>query len=494
MKKVIFGLAPVLLVLGLLLTGCSGTVDGFDTTAPRNTDIADLEIGQLFTWSYKEMTELTVNGVSAPVARFLLFDADGNEAAYAYCADKDKTAVVGKYMLVSAAGYFKNGEDIKIKAALDYIANNFNPAVIGEHPYNQLIQAMLWNIVNGYAINAAFGDDGSIMAVINFIIDNLDKLIGGYGVTMEGPADGLHGPYNVSAHPELSDLDFDLTFDEGFADFVDENGTVITRVKPGKLFYVQAAGDVSGTFTFTASAYSDKEYYYMSDFLLFIDVRDVDSGNAPVYQPLLQPIFSTVDTYLYSCSGSFSVESPCDDHKIPNSGKKPIPPSTKSYSSVTATNAGNAAHILAGLNPKNGNPYYCDRKESDTPFVVPNSNHFVFAKMTKAELNAGVPLEFLTGNKFQVAGAGIVRLANGHIVLSIDNFAKGNFGVIAFAPDKNGNIPAFKNGNIHSQKEADLIKAGATGGFSHNNAVSVKCPATDVIYLYFHAGSLQFRP
>jgi len=53
-------------------------------------------------------------------------------------------------------------------------------------------------------------------------------------------------------------------------------------------------------------------------------------------------------------------------------------------------------------------------------------------------------------------------------------------------------LPVPKNGNIHSQKEADLKKDfGATTGFNHDNKVSVPCPAGNDIWIYFH-GDVSF--
>ena len=164
---------------------------------------------------------------------------------------------------------------------------------------------------------------------------------------------------------------------------------------------------------------------------------------------------------------------------------------SQSYGTVTATNAGNVPAILAGLNPKNGNAQYDKKAPEDpkksTPFVVPNANHFVFAKMSRAELEAGVALEFLVGNKYELVGTGFVKLVDGNIVLTINNFANGEFGLIAF-----NKLPEPGNGNIHSQKEKDLQAWGAVTGFNHDNKAVVPCPKGDTIYLYFHAGSLQF--
>jgi len=170
-------------------------------------------------------------------------------------------------------------------------------------------------------------------------------------------------------------------------------------------------------------------------------------------------------------------------------GDTPPPPRSigPSYGSVTATNAGNVPAILAGLNPKNGNPFFGDKKEPNTPFVVPNSNHFVFAALDRAALAAGVALDFVVGNKYDIVGAGLVKLEGNNLVVTIDDFAEGSFGVIAF-----NQLPVFNNGNIHSQKEADLKKLGATTGFNHNNVLTIPCPAGDTIYLYIHCGTIQF--
>ena len=155
------------------------------------------------------------------------------------------------------------------------------------------------------------------------------------------------------------------------------------------------------------------------------------------------------------------------------------------YSSVTATNAGNRDAILAGLNPKNGNPYFNDKGNADTPFVVPNSNHFVYAELDRADLVAGVNLDMLVGNNYAVVGSAFVKLVDGNIEITING--KGTFGAIAF-----NKLPVFNNGNIHSQKVADLEKFGATTGFNHDNKAILPCPTGDIIYLYIHCSSIQF--
>ncbi|MCL2833846.1 MAG: hypothetical protein FWD78_11805 [Treponema sp.] len=188
----------------------------------------------------------------------------------------------------------------------------------------------------------------------------------------------------------------------------------------------------------------------------------------------------------------------CQPQLVPIYGNKPcfdntyIRPVSPAYSSVTATNKGNVPTILAGLNAKNGNPLFDSKKPEDpkasTPFVVPNSNHFVFVKATQAELEAGVPLDFVVGNNYQIVGHGMLQLVNGSIQLTFDKFASGSFGMTAF-----NQLPVTNNGNIHSQKEADLKKLGATTGFNHDNKASVPCPTGNgPYYIYIHCDPISF--
>jgi len=170
-----------------------------------------------------------------------------------------------------------------------------------------------------------------------------------------------------------------------------------------------------------------------------------------------------------------------------------VPILGESYGSVTATNEGNRNEILAGLNPKNGNPYYGDNKVKDTPYVVPNNNHFVFAELdiTDPDLENGVYLDMMVGNKFDVVGKALVKLVDGNLEIAING--EGVFGAIAF-----NKLPVFKNGIIHSQKAADLEIFGATTGFNHDNVTTIPCPtplpcpAGNTIYLYIHCDNIQF--
>ena len=801
MKKIALVL-PVLLVLGLILAGCA--VPNSPVGAPKAhaaaRDVAGtgLELGQTFTLQYDGGAYVNINGVDQYVVRFNLVDDQGNIAATAYCANMDVHCQAGdKYQLVSATDYFKNGEDLKLKAALTYIENNYGYLKdSNQNGYNQLLQAVTWNIINHYPVTGISNDpDGTLYNAATYIIKNLDSLVNDYSistnVTMEGTgsANGnLYGPFNVSENAILADVAFDLTFDQsaGSAKFVDGKGTEITQVKPGEEFYVQVADGVSGDFKFTATASLTKQYYYMNDFLLFLNVDDVKSGQVnhqPVYQPVFQPLFQPLftpemQTYNYTCSGNFSivptggisiektvgginiatwasakgkdigslisfdlkdaagnvvasavtpdakgminfagladgtytvvenltaagklvfeqvdpmtvtitggkqdngsdfnpnakymglkgndgdainavnktdntgtnpytiynfkvqneatnseylsfcgnygssgldtvqanlwkldpalqaditgmlnyifakygsidkwaaapydpntglqaavddpvkntkliaqiaiwltlgeglqsvnltgcpnltaaiqdvvangkttlgnisifflagVDYPADINGIQpqlvpvyagvfNNTEKQLPPPPPalgpSQSSVTATNAGNVPAILAGLNPKNGNPVYDAKKPAgNTPFVVPNSNHFVYAVLDvkgPGYIKDGVwNLQFVVGNKYDIVGTGFVKPSADGKSLVITINGKGSFGALAFT-----SVPTPNNGNIQSlTKPADTKAFGASAGFSFNSQATISCPAGNPIYLYIDCDSFQF--
>ncbi|MCL2132452.1 MAG: hypothetical protein FWH36_08420 [Lentimicrobiaceae bacterium] len=161
-----------------------------------------------------------------------------------------------------------------------------------------------------------------------------------------------------------------------------------------------------------------------------------------------------------------------------------------SYGSVTATwdKAGYLARINASLNPKNGNAQF---PQSYNAGVVYNSNHFTYAKYTRSQLEGGVEMAMVVGNKYDYVGKATAQIVGNNIEIKIYGFAKGNFGVMAFNKPMTDKMP--KNGNIHSQKAADLTKdLGATTGFDHNNNYVVPCPSGNDIYLYIHCGSIQY--
>ncbi|MCL2833217.1 MAG: hypothetical protein FWD78_08610 [Treponema sp.] len=165
-----------------------------------------------------------------------------------------------------------------------------------------------------------------------------------------------------------------------------------------------------------------------------------------------------------------------------------IRPVSPAYSSVTATNTGNVKMIIAGLNKQNGNPYFNDKKGNpDTPFVVPNSNHFVYAKLDRTDLEKGLLLDLVVGNKYQIVGKAEVKLVNGNLVIKVADMASGSLGAIAF-----NKLPVINNGNIHSAKAADLAKFGAVTGFKHDSNLLIPCRPGSTIYLYIHFDSLKF--
>jgi len=255
------------------------------------------------------------------ITRFKLID-DFENAEYAYCADMNSPCYEGaRYKSVSADGYFKNGEDKKIMAALTYMMNEYGRMeTTNPYGYRQMIQSIIWRIIHGYEVTSVYNDEAEIITdVINHIYDNIDEITEDYNtsVTMTGEnvaiTDGIfvnYGPYHVSENVLLTDVVFELTFDVGgnSAKFVDKTGKKTTQVKPGEQFYVQVSNDVSGEFEFTATASATEELWYVDDFRFFIDIRDVDFPSIYQYQPLFQPLTNNdAQTYFYSCSSSFII-------------------------------------------------------------------------------------------------------------------------------------------------------------------------------------------
>ena len=167
------------------------------------------------------------------------------------------------------------------------------------------------------------------------------------------------------------------------------------------------------------------------------------------------------------------------------------------YGSVTATNVGNVPAILAGL-AKNGNAIWngLDKdgnpNPGSTPFVVPNSNHFAYAVLNRDDLadEAVIELDLVIGNNYDILNKAFVKLVGNNLVITIDG-ENISGGAIAF-----DRLPVFNNGNIHSQKEADLIKAGAASGYItsfDNGVITIPAPATgDPIYLHLHINGRFF--
>ena len=121
-----------------------------------------------------------------------------------------------------------------------------------------------------------------------------------------------------------------------------------------------------------------------------------------------------------------------------------------SYGSVTATN------------------------DAGSPLIVPNSNHFTYAMLNRTDLEKGVTLDMVVGNKIDKVGEVFVQLVDGAIVITLEG--SGSFGAVASASLFNPG-----NGNIHSESY-----------FNHNNAGTIACPDGDVIYLYIHCSAWRF--
>ena len=455
-----------------------------------------------YTLANGEYVMLNTSKGNVAAMKFTLTGKDENGktvTSYAYCANLDLPCKEGdKYQMVSASNYLAADKLKQIKAALTYVLNKYKNLTTIE--MDTVMQGIIWKLTNSYTLNSVNSKSSKNAAInaslvkeaINDGIAHIGNITNNYntGVTMTGkgttvPGSGYtdYGPYSVSENTLLADVYFNLTINNSSAKFVNENGKEITKVYPGQKFYVRVPDGVTGDFSFTAKASLDQTFKYVKDLNYFLNVNDVSTGkviNQPLFQPMVEPLINQKDkTYLYECSGNFNVrkaEKP-----------KPAEVSGPKYDSVTATNKGNVPTILKGLNPKNGNPFYGDKNNPDTPFVVPNSNHFVFAEHKRADLAKGVKLDFVVGNKYNIVGSGSVNLVGDNLVITIDNFAAGEFGAIAF-----NKLPVFKNGNIHSQKQADLAKFGAVSGFNHDNKLTIPCPTGDTIYLYIHCATIQF--
>ena len=144
--------------------------------------------------------------------------------------------------------------------------------------------------------------------------------------------------------------------------------------------------------------------------------------------------------------------------------KTPYKYVSQSYGSVTATNADYKDSLTFD---KKNNPQGIN--------VVPNSNHFTYAKLDAAALVEGVELAMVVGNKVDQVGTASVKAVGGKLEISIDDVYASKCGAVAYAT-----LPEPKNGNIHSQKD-----------FAHNNVLSIPLPASQTVYLYMHC-DVQF--
>ena len=109
------------------------------------------------------------------------------------------------------------------------------------------------------------------------------------------------------------------------------------------------------------------------------------------------------------------------------------------------------------------------------PLVVPASNHFTYAQLSRATLEEGVTLDLVVGNNIDLVGIVFVQLVDDAIVITFDG-GVGTYGAAAFSV-----LPEPSNGNIHSMS-----------GFRHNSPASIACPAGDNIFLYIHFDNVRF--
>jgi hypothetical protein len=168
-----------------------------------------------------------------------------------------------------------------------------------------------------------------------------------------------------------------------------------------------------------------------------------------------------------------------------------------SYSSVTATNANYKSALT--FDSKN-NPQGIN--------VVTNSNHFTYAKLSRAALLAegGVDLALVVGNTVDKVGTGNAAIVDGKLVLTFDNiYGKAGYGAVAF----NGFMPVVKNGNIHSvgifsANSKNVIDIYSIGSFQSTDKKGANYDkdwaeitknmkdSDEFVYLYVHFGNVQF--
>jgi hypothetical protein len=437
-----------------------------------------------------------------------------------FCSDLGAHEVSGDYSFDATNHGFSDDDMLYLIAALDYINENVDGGLVA-NPGMALAQIIVWNVilkVDGDAGYAETWRDSTLQKIegvegwyipysglVDDILDNSQKYIGIYNDKL---ADGVEEPY-------VSGVVFIVG--TGFNDIgapvasIDQQRQVLVLFGEGVVFNnktVNILGSVSfnkvkiggiveenageGEFFFDLFLFTENEWVkvndepYATNAMGVVTIKDLEPGYYRIVersheiwtieQQYVNGIFFTIDSKGNAVWDYTGEESPVVVNK---------PVLGPSYGTITATNEGNRDAIIAGLNPKNGNPFYGDKNNPNTPYVVPNSNHFVFAEFTRAELEAGIILDMMMGNKFDVVGKALVKLTDDQIEIAING--EGTFGAIAF-----NNIPVFNNGNIHSQNEKSLAAYGALTGFSHNNKTLIPCPAGDTIYLYIHCNPIRF--
>ena len=457
------------------------------------------------------------SGQQLSTERFDTILPDGTVAP-SFCSDLGAHQVWGKYKFDETNHGFSDDDMLYLIAALDYINENVGGGLYA-NPGKALAQIIVWNLIlkvdgdAGYA--AEWYKDSTLMKIegadgwytseyeylVNDIIINAEKYIDIYN---DRPKEGAFVSgvvFVVGNDDNYAPIDQQrqvfVLFGEGI---VFENkareilgSAVLNKVKIGGIVNQNA---VEGEFFFDLFRFEELVWVpvndepYATSATGTVTISDLVPGYYRVTershevwtieQQYVNGIFFTIDDK-GNTIWDFTVE------EAPVVVNKPA--LGQSYGTITATNEGNREAILAGLNPKNGNALFDAKNPEDptksTPFVVPNSNNFVFAKLSRADLEQGVILDMMMGNKFEVVGKALVKLTDGQIEVTING--EGRFGAIAF-----NKLPVFNNGNIQSQKLVDLAKFGALTGFNHDNNTLIPCPAGNTIYLYIHCDPIQF--
>ncbi|MCL1804689.1 MAG: prealbumin-like fold domain-containing protein [Clostridiales bacterium] len=223
------------------------------------------------------------------------------------------------------------------------------------------------------------------------------------------------------------DMDFDFSEYFSFSLYAVEDGDIV-----GAALEEGVIPDALGQIMF--------EYDAAPGWYAIVEV--LTPAGAAIFKPTAPLFVEVIENVTDNFAGIF------DNELIP-----PPPGYGKSYGSVTATN------------------------DANDPLIVPNANHFTYAMLNRADLEEGVTLDMVVGNKIDKVGEVFVQLVDGKIEITLDGI--GSFGAVASATLWNP-----KNGNVHSGQ--------GDKNFKHNNVASIDCPAGDVIYLYIHCASWSF--
>jgi hypothetical protein len=504
MKKTV-KLLTVILALGLMFGACKKDEEPAAKGSKGNKSVIASEKG-VYLASEFDKDATYIYDVTHDVTTFNPITTLGNPSFYNIFAKKVETGELYSSFCANVGSHAFGGAVYKVRTE-DFIAEK------GEQLYDNILKALNYVYDNYDGLDVWVTDPGTYAnktiagMVIHAILDNLTEN------TMPGGEWGPHDAYNPTVNAAVADVlknyhtatigsvtEFVVLAGPNYpADILDCQPQIIPLVgEPEEDCYT---------------------YFHSAEFDLILAEFTAFEADPVLAHDM------AVDYVLMNLHKEWWVEGSCEpyhdfdcDHWIAEYKKlvaaghyddtdlchiwlKKLADSCRvlgpAYGSVTATNAGNVPSILAKLDPKNGNVIYKGKTDpANTPWVVANSNHFTFAAFTTMEAINGVELDMVVGNKFQIVGKAFVQKVGNNLVIEIENFGTGSFGAMAFLNDTQAkNFP--KNGNIHSQKEADLKKELlSTTGFDHNNKLIVPCPvsanANGLIYLYIHCGTIQF--